>query len=186
MRVTRTIRATWMALLTAALLGACSQPAGPPAAQQNPGSTADAEIPAAQGKIVLDVWGDISKSNSSRGLKLDLATLESMPMTEATLYEPFVRADVSFTGVLLSDFLETAGSDPGATGIFMKALDDYSVETSIDDALAASAMLATQEEGSAIKLRNGGPVRLVFLEDSGIATNTDMWIWSVNRMKVHH
>lgn len=184
MRSTRTTRAA-LVLLATGLLGACGQPTEPSAARQKTDAAADAVFPEAQGKVVLDISGEFSKSNSPKGLSLDVATLESLPITEGSLYEPFVKADVSFSGVLLSDLLEAIGTDPEAKGIFMRALDDYSIEISIQEALDASALLATREEGAEIKIRNGGPVRLVFLEESGVAANSDMWIWSVNRMKIH-
>jgi hypothetical protein len=174
-------------LAVATMLAACGQAAatGPETVTAADGLAAGEEIPEPQSKTILTVKGDISESNGADGVSLDLDTIADMPMTEATVFEPFVKTDVTFTGVMLSDLLEIVGANPNAKKIFMKALDDYSVELPIAEAVASSAMLAIEENGKPIKIRHGGPARIVFLTDSKITANTDMWIWSVNRMKVN-
>ena len=174
-------------LAVAAMLAACGQAAatGPETVTTADGLAAGDEIPEPQSKTIVTVRGDISTSNGADGISLDLDTIADMPMTEATIFEPFVKTDVTFTGVMLSDFLEIVGANPNAKKIFMTALDEYSVEVSIAEAVASSAMLAIEEDGKPIKVRHGGPARIVFLTDTKMAANTDMWIWSVNRMKVN-
>jgi hypothetical protein len=174
-------------LAVASMLAACGQAAatGPDTVTAPDGLAAGDEIPEPQSKTIVTVKGDISKSNGADGISLDIDTIADMPMTEATVFEPFVKTDVTFTGVMLADFLEIVGAHPNATEVFMKALDDYSVKLPIADAVASSAMLAIEENGEPIKIRHGGPARIVFLTDSKMAANTDMWIWSVNRVKVN-
>ena len=170
----------------AAMLGACGQSsANVGEASTSKGAlSVDAEIPAPQGKPVLTIKGAISKSNSAEGVQLDLETIAEMPTVEARIFEPFLKTDVTFTGVMVDDLLATVGAEPEAKNIFMKALDDYSVDLAAADVSPSEAMLAFEEEGEPIKIRNGGPVRIVFLGEGAISANSDMWIWSVNRMTV--
>ena len=179
---------TYLVALVAvtALLAACGQPATSQhdAVTSADGLAAGVSIPEPGSKPVLTIKGAITESNSANGVELDVETLAEMPSTQADVYEPFVKEDVSFTGVLLDDLLEIVGMESGSGSIFMQALDDYSMELSIADFSEAGAMVAIEEDGKPIKIRHGGPARIVFLTDGKIAANTDMWIWSVNRMKV--
>lgn len=179
---------TYLVALVAvtALLAACGQPAisQHEAVTSADGLAAGDSIPEPGSEPILTIKGAITESNSANGVELDVETLAEMPMTEVDVYEPFIKEDRTFTGVMLDDLLEIVGIESRAGSIFMQALDDYSMELSIADASGASAMVAIEEEGKPIKVRHGGPARIVFLTDGKIAANTDMWIWSVNRMKV--
>ena len=180
-------RAYLVALVAvAALLAACG-PAAPSqheAVTSADGIAAGDPIPEPGSKPVLTIKGAITESNSANGVELDVETLAEMPSTDADVYEPFIKEDVTFTGVMLDDLLEIVGMESGAGSVFMQALDDYSMELSITDVSEAGAMVAIEEDGKPIKIRHGGPARIVFLTDGKISANTDMWIWSVNRMKV--
>lgn len=185
----RTPASRWLsvALLAAAtIVAACGEgPADPSTDEMSKGTlTAASTIPRPESKAILTVTGSISKSNSDRGLKLDMDTLDEMPTAEATVFEPFVKHDVTFSGVMLDDLLTIAGADRNAESLFMTALDDYTVDLATSDLEGARAMLATRENGEPIKLRAGGPVRIVFLTDGVLGSNPDTWIWSVKTIEV--
>jgi hypothetical protein len=141
-------------------------------------------IPAAGRDAVLEMSGAIGVTNDGDRLTLDLETLEKMPLVEARLYEPFLEKDVLFRGVLLSDLwgYARAGS---ASQVEMTALDDYSVEFSMDRLQADRTLLATRAEGAPIEISAGGPIRIVFLEtETEYSPITDNWIWSVRWMQL--
>lgn len=189
MTALRTPLSRWLSvgLLAAATMAtACGEgPAGAPADALSKGTlTAASTIPRPESKAVLTIRGSLSKGNSDRGLKLDMETLGEMPTAEATVFEPFVKHDVTFSGVMLDDLLTIAGADPDAESLFMTALDDYTVDLAMSDLEGARAMLATRENGKPIKLRSGGPVRIVFLTDGVLGSNPDTWIWSVKTIDV--
>ena len=181
-------RATCMLLAVlgaaAAILGGCSEPKTAIAQPSSEGElSAASDIPAPSGATILTVKGAISKSNSAKGIRLDMATLEQMPITKATVYEPFLKMKVSFSGVLMDDFVEVVGAKE-ASKIIMTALDDFQAEIPKAELESSSVLLATREEGKRMKIRAGGPIRIVFLHDEGLGSNTDAWIWSVVRMQV--
>jgi hypothetical protein len=139
-------------------------------------------IPPAGKDAVLDITGVIGTTNDGETLTLDLETLEKMPQVEATLYEPFLEEDVSFAGVLLSDLFRYAGAESAST-VEMTALDDYHVKFPMDELQADRTLLATREQGSTISIADGGPIRIVFLDnETQFAPVTDNWIWSVRTM----
>jgi DMSO/TMAO reductase YedYZ molybdopterin-dependent catalytic subunit len=84
----------------------------------------------------------------------------------------------------VSDLLTAAGADAGATGVFVTALDDYTWTLPIDVVRSGELMLATRENGQPIPIDKGGPIRLIFSDDSQAGKVTDAWVWSVRGLDV--
>ncbi|MEX2556502.1 MAG: molybdopterin-dependent oxidoreductase [Actinomycetota bacterium] len=133
---------------------------------------------------VLDLTGRISRTNSGDGLTIDLATLETLPIVSGSVFEPFVKKATTFSGVLLSDLLTAAGADGKASSVFITALDDYTWLLPIEVARSGEVLLATRENGKAIPIEKGGPIRIVFSDDSMSGKDSDSWVWSVRGMQV--
>lgn len=170
-----------------ALLIACGGPGETTSGSANARTGASLEvgdpIPAASKEdVVLEMSGAIDVTNAGGSLSLNLETLEQMPVVEATLYEPFVEQDMTFGGILLSDLFRYAGAE-SAIQVEMTALDDYRVTFPIDKLQADRTLLATRAEGKTIGIEEGGPIRIVFLdEETQFGPTTDNWIWSVSSM----
>jgi hypothetical protein len=136
------------------------------------------------GKTILSIDGAISEHNEGKDLALDVASIEDLPQQTVTLFEPFVKQDIEFTGVLLSDVLAAAGMSSDAAVLSMTALDDYHVDLMLSQMDTSQVLLATRSGGAAIPVSDGGPARIVFLTDDGMGANTDNWIWSVTSIEV--
>ena len=134
-------------------------------------------VPAPTGDAVLAV-GD----GQSDDVVFDLATLERAGTVEGELFEPFEKKRVTFTGVELKDVLALAGV-PAATDLHLVALDDYTVDLDGADVEAGGILLATSVDGNPIPIANGGPIRIVFLDDVEVGKTTDLWIWSLARIE---
>lgn len=115
-------------------------------------------------------------------VRLDVPTIERMPAVTLRLREPFLKRDVTFTGVRVRDFAAIVGV-ASAARLSMVALDDYHVTLSLPALIAAGGLLATRADGKAIPVAKGGPVRLILPGDGPLAANTDNWIWSVEDIK---
>jgi hypothetical protein len=139
-------------------------------------------LPAPTGEAVLRVTGVAHGNVGPRTTKVDLATLDAVAHESVTVYEPFLKHDVTFTGVRMSELLRRAGVKASARMLHMHALDDYQVDLPIA-ALAADGMLATRADGKPIPIAKGGPIRLIFTASSAIAANTDNWIWSLDSVQ---
>jgi DMSO/TMAO reductase YedYZ molybdopterin-dependent catalytic subunit len=176
----------------AAALTACgsstpSNPAGTPspAATSGPVATArPAAVPKPVGKTVLRMEGALSSHNVGKSLAFDQRTLDAMATSTATIFEPFVKRDIRFTGIPMSALLTRAGVAPTAKTVHLHALDDYKVEFKVSDLMAPGVLLATKADGAAIPIGKGGPIRLVFPPDSTAGKNKDVWIWSIDSMTI--
>ncbi|HEX6675017.1 MAG TPA: molybdopterin-dependent oxidoreductase [Actinomycetes bacterium] len=178
-----------VAVLAAALAGCGSStpnsPAGAPATTTKPvTSTRPAAVPKPVGKTVLRMEGALNRHNVGTSLAFDQKTLDAMATSTATLFEPFVKRDIRFTGIPMSDLLTRAGVAPTAKTVHMHALDDYKVEFKVSDLMAPGVLLATKADGAAIPIGKGGPIRLVFPPDSAAGKNKDVWIWSIDSMTI--
>ncbi len=140
-------------------------------------------IPAPTGKVVLRVTGVESGNAGAHATALDFRTLEQMPRVNVRVYEPFLKRDMSFSGVRMSDLLAVIGVSPSADSIYMHALDDYHVTFTRAQLVASGAILATRANGARIPIKDGGPIRVIHSRSGRTADNGDNWIWSVDRMK---
>jgi PAS domain S-box-containing protein len=137
--------ATVGAALVATVLGACSS--STPASSGAPATTTavvstqrPAPVPPPKGKTALTLRGALSNHNRGSSLEFDLATLDAMANRQATIFEPFVKRDIRFTGIPMSTLLGRAGISPSATKVAMHALDDYRVQFKVADLMGASGL----------------------------------------------
>jgi hypothetical protein len=140
-------------------------------------------VPAPDGRPTVRVRG--TKHGNARGATaLDLATLDRLPRVRVTVQEPFRKRDMTFEGVRLVDLLQIAGAPTSeARRVYLHALDDYHVSIPLTALAGSDAVLATEADGRAVPVEEGGPVRLVFPDGTKLGTNTDNWIWSVDWMR---
>ena len=155
--------------------------ASAPAAKAKP--VADSEpLPAPEGEPVLRIKG-VSRGNvGTHTTAIDFATLDRVGVEELTIQEPFLKRDVTFTGIWMRDLLGRAGLGADARRLYFHALDDYHVELPVSD-VAATGFLAVRAGGERIEIADGGPIRLVFSSDEGVAAITDNWIWTIDSMR---
>lgn len=139
-------------------------------------------LPSREGKRVLTISGALSAPRNP--LQLDMAAIENLPLYEASVYEPFLKKNMSFRGVMLDELVAAADAEDSASEVRMTALDDYVVSLSLDEINSSPILLATESEGKRIPIEEGGPIRIIFLSDDRSGSNSDMWIWSVTQMKV--
>jgi hypothetical protein len=158
-----------------------SKPTPAPAART---PAAMATVPVPKGDVVLRL-SRVGAANRRRGVAaFDLATIDRLADTDVTVREPFLKRDMRFSGVRLKSLLGAARAPAAAKRVQMHALDDYTVDLTVDDLIASDALLATRADGKTIPVAKGGPIRIVFLGDTKTARNSDMWIWSVDSMKI--
>ena len=191
----RSIRLVVVGLVLALAVAACGgkdeaepQTAAPSASTPqvvDDGSLAAGQkVAAPDGEVVLTVTGDIGTANKGKKLELDLASLEKMRRVRLEAAEPFLKRRVTFEGVLLSDLLAVAGVPASASKISLTALDDYKVDFKVADVRSSQMLLATKADGKHMPVDRSGPIRIVFPDSSSLGRNPDLWIWSVESMKV--
>ncbi|MBA2380926.1 MAG: molybdopterin-dependent oxidoreductase, partial [Chloroflexi bacterium] len=134
----------------------------------------------------LTMSGRISATNQAKGLVLGVADLEHMGLIRYTARDPWLEADLEFTGLLLTDLLAASGAATDATTLRITALDDYQVDLSIADARRWPIMLATRTGGHPMSIEEKGPTRIVFPGDPSIDVlkHKDLWIWQITTIEV--
>lgn len=138
-------------------------------------------LPAPTGTPVVKISG-VEKGNvGPHTTRLDLATMDQLGAERLTVHEPFLKRDVTFTGVWLRELMGRAGVPERTDRLYLHALDDYHVELATGD--LSAAFLAVRANGEPIEIADGGPVRLVFASDEGMGANTDNWIWSIDSIR---
>ena len=177
-----------VAVLAAALAGCGSSTpsasGGATATTRPVASTQPVAVPKPAGKTVLRMEGALSRHNLGRSLAFDQKTLDAMATNTATIFEPFVRKDIRFTGIPMSDLLTRAGITQSATKVRFHALDDYKVEFKVSDMMVPGVLLATKADGAAIPIGKVGPIRLVIPPDYAPGKNKDLSFWSIDSMTI--
>lgn len=165
--------------LTLVGTGCSSEDPAPTAAAPAAEPRVDLTLAPATEDPVLRFTGEVG---TREPLEVDLAGLDQLPQQTLTTYEPFLKTDVTFSGVAFADLLDAAG----ATGdsVLVHALDDYERTLGVDVLREPGVLLATREDGEEIPIAEGGPVRLVFPEGSEAGANPDLWVWSVDQLTV--
>jgi hypothetical protein len=164
--------------------GAGAEPGTPVQASSPPSTVAPTPVPVPAGKPVLTLTGQLGNHNQGGNLIFDQKSLDAMATQTATLMEPFDKKNINFTGIPMSVLLSRAGIPPTATGVELHAIDDYKVTLKVADLMAPGVLLATKADGAPIPVKAGGPIRLVFPPDSVVGKNRDIWIWSIDTMKI--
>ena len=137
-----------------------------------------ADVPEPVADVVLHLGGPAGE------VELDRAGIEAIATESITIHEPFERRDRTFTVTPLADLAAVVGADDDAW-LHLHALDDYTIELPLRDLTRSTAYLATADgDGADIALAEGGPIRVVFTENSPIGSNGDLWIWSVDSIRV--
>ena len=179
--------------LTAGCGGASDSTATPGGDRATPSATAiepatlkpGQRVPVPAGKPVLTLTGAVSARNVGATVAFDLAALERIGLVRALLHDPWAKKDIEVRGVWLSDLLRVAGAAAAGTNVHLTALDDYQVDLTMADVHAGGILLAVGTgDGKPIEVEDGGPTRIVFLDDVRAGANADQWIWSLKTIEV--
>ena len=183
----------WAGIAALALLAGCAgNPAAAPdrtsssapvllrAATLHPGDA----VPVPDGTPLITVTGNLRRTNQGDLMALDRGTLARLAQVRMSTYEPWVKQDLSFRGVWLTDVLELAGI-ASTSGVRVVALDDYSINLTAAELRTGGILLATSDgAGADIPVEDGGPTRIVFQRGLKAGVNADQWIWSLRTIEV--
>ncbi len=117
------------------------------------------ELPAPQTDVLLTISGALEHPNVGDTVQLDLAALESLPVTELTTVTPWHEQPLHFTGVRVSTLLEAIGTD--STAFVAVGLDDYRFTVTELDFNKYPVIIAYRQNGEPISIRNLGPLRII-------------------------
>ncbi|NBB84296.1 MAG: molybdopterin-dependent oxidoreductase [Alphaproteobacteria bacterium] len=120
------------------------------------------------GRVVLTVTGAIGVTNAEGDIRFDRAMLDALPQTSITTSTPWTEGTPTFTGVALADLLDAVGVETGddtavaGMVLHVTALNDYSADIPVADALAWPVVLASRIDGEPMAVRDKGPLWVIY------------------------
>lgn len=152
-----------------------------------PLATANAEdLSAPTGPVVLTITGNIGVSNAAGALELDLDMLREIGATEIVTETIWTSGENTFVGVSLNELLDHIEAD-GET-IMATAINDYSVEIPVSDAIEGGPIVAYELNGQPMSRRDKGPLWVIYPYSASSDYRTEVIysrsIWQMDRMTI--
>ena len=149
-------------------------------------SAAAAELPKPTGDVVLTVTGKITNTNAPGKAEFDRAMLAKLGMSELKTSHSWGEGVSQFEGVLAGKLLDYVG----ATGAKIKAaaVNDYAIELESAELRKVPVLLATKMNGADLRLRDRGPIWIVYPRDAHRELNDAKfdarWAWQLKRLEI--
>lgn len=141
------------------------------AGSSNPYGTSTVD-PAGPNEVIFTV------SKGNKKVQYTSAKLFKIESKVISIYEPFLKKRQSFTVIPMKTFFAAVGIS-GKDKVATTALNDYVYSNTASRFVAANAYIAIKRNGTDIPYDQGGPIRIVFADDSTWAKNLDAWNWSL-------
>lgn len=149
-----------------------------------PASASDLAQP--DGDAVLTITGDITVTNSDAAAVFDMAMLMGM---EGVTYETetiWTEGVQTFTGVPLVDLMEAVGATGGSLNA--TAINDYAVNIPRSDWVEGGPIIAYQQNGKPMSVREKGPLWVIYPYDDNDDYQSEVTysrsIWQLDRIVV--
>ena len=144
------------------------------------------DIAAPQGDVILTVSGDIDVTNAGDILQFDreqLAALDTTTFKTTTIWSAGVN---TFEGASLSAL--TALLDLKDGKLLATAINDYTVEIPVSDAVEGGPIIAFLMNGAEMSIRDKGPLSIVYPYDASDDFRSEVVysrsIWQLDRIEV--
>lgn len=138
------------------------------------------------GPVILTITGEVAEKNVDDTVQLDLAEILAIDPVTIETSTIWTEGKQVFTGVLLKSLMERIGAK--GTVIAASALNDYTVEIPMTDAVEGGPILAYEANGTPLSVRDKGPLWVVYPYDSGAAYQSEVIyarsIWQVSRLEI--
>lgn len=121
--------------------------------------------------------------NAGEALSLSLVDLREFESVEETVFEPFVKAEITFAGVSMADLFEAAGIEP-SDEVITVALNEYTYTNLAEEFVGTDAFVAFEQDGGAIPMDRGGPLRIIVPNDRPLTESLEVWNWSLAEIRV--
>ena len=123
------------------------------------------------GEIILTITGVMHSGNTPEGAIFDLALLESLGTASFETSTQWTEGVAEFKGVSLHRLLDRIGADPAALEVI--AINEYQIEVPASDAVEGGPILAWQQSGKLLSVREKGPLWLIYPYDMSAAYRTE-------------
>ncbi len=143
-------------------------------------------LPAAEGRIILSVSGQITNTNDQGMAHFDRALLESLPKHQFSTTTPWTEGSHVYEGVLLSDLLDYVGAR--GSKLVARALNDYHSVIQLADIQDYPILLALRSDGQTMRVRDKGPIWILYpMSDYPVLDSTYHhagMVWQLRHLEV--
>lgn len=136
-----------------------------------PISGAAEPLPMPAGEIILTITGAMDARNTPDGAIFDRALLETLGTASFETSTQWTEGISEFKGISLYRLLDAIGADPTALEVI--AINEYQVDVPASDAIDGGPILAWQQSGKLLSVREKGPLWLIYPYDVSEAYRTD-------------
>jgi len=142
-------------------------------------------LPPPKGSVLLTVSGKIHQTNVGDEAQFDREMLEALGQVSITTGYVLSNKKQLYEGVPLRAVLERVGSK--GTSVLASALNSYKISIPLED-LKYEPIIAMRVDGQALKLRDKGPLWIVYPRDAHRVLQAQAydsrWIWQLHRLHV--
>lgn len=184
----RTLRAAASVALCAVVLGlaACSKSESSTSTTEKAGKATTTSNPYGAGVVdppgPTDVILTVTGPGGTKEFTMD--QLKALGTKDLTIYEPFVKRNIAFTGVPMAAIFATVGI-AGDVRVNTEALNEYIYDKSTAaDFVGSDGLIAVAQEGKPVPVDQGGPIRIIFPNGTKLSKNLDAWNWSLEKISV--
>lgn len=135
---------------------------------------------------VLTLTGQMQNYTEGSEYRWTLPMLEVLPQHTIKTMTPWTLQAVEYSGPLLRDVLKTVQAH--GTQLVSKALNDYTVNIPLQDALTFDVIVATRMNGQAISVRQRGPLLVIYPFNNHPELRTSMYydrsIWQLKAITI--
>lgn len=146
----------------------------------------ESELPLPQGDVLLTVSGDISVTNGDGQARFDRAMLAELDGRSFVTTTIWTEGEQEFAGVGLDTLLARLGVEGGT--LTATAINDYSVEIPVSEAREDGPIIAYEQNGSEMSVRDKGPLWIVYPYDTSSEFQSEITysrsIWQLDRITV--
>ncbi|MBK9082937.1 MAG: oxidoreductase [Rhizobiales bacterium] len=118
--------------------------------------------------------------------QMTMAEIERLPRGGFATRTPWHDVKTRFEGVPLPAFLAAIGATRGV--VTVSGLDGYVVDLPVEDPRNAQAVVAYKRDGEYMRIRDKGPLFIIYDYDADPALQTDQYyarsIWQIRSVKV--
>lgn len=147
---------------------------------------AETSLPPLKSAAILTVTGLDPQEFPDGTIGFDLGRLEALGVSEVTTTTMWTEGPHTFSGVRMQTLLAYLGITEGALTAI--ALNDYSVEIPVSDAVPDGPIIAYAMDGQPMPVRDRGPLWIVYPFDQNPDYQSEVIytraIWQLNHIEV--
>lgn len=115
-------------------------------------------------------------------ISLSLNDLRKFPTVKVTVFEPFVKQEITFVGVAMEELFRAVGIEL-ADEVLTIALNEYTYSNFAKEFVGTDAFIAYEQGGVSIPMNRGGPLRIIVPNNRPLTESLEVWNWSLAEIR---